>query len=143
MQFLITNGGAHPSDKWSEVTTTSILDLIQVADDSTTPEATAARAAKRDLRTKLFDIFNAHHGDVQESERKACLKDAGRIDAVLDGAPHMDGTMEQVKAAFDTTPFAAHFAQDHVQNVLAAILHQHTIDVMHIERRILADQKGA
>lgn len=150
MRPMITNGGPHPADKWADVTTDTILDLIQVQEDSVSPEATAARAAKRDLRPKLFAIFNDHHDGVQKHEQghltkniKAANKAADHVAAQIDPMPHVDPTFEKVKAVLAATPFAAHFAQPHVQEVLQTIIGQHTADVMHIERRWHHDRLNA
>lgn len=137
---MITNGGPHPADKWAEMTTNTILDLVQIAEDSDTPEAAAARQAKRDLRPVLFDIFNGHHGTVQNHERghlKANVKGAKaageHLNAALNVTQHLT-VMQQVNAALAATPFAAHFAKPEVIEVIKTIIAQHTADVMHIER---------
>ena len=66
---MITNGGPHPADKWADTTTETILGLIQVSEGSETPEAAAARTAKRELRSILFGLFLEHHDAVQRAER--------------------------------------------------------------------------
>lgn len=153
---MITNGGPHPADKWAELTTNTILDLIQIAEDSVTPEATAARKAKRDLRPVLFDILNDHHDGVQRLERsgnasvktlKAAEVHACTVRNPIDCTPHL-GVVDEVSAALAATPFAAHFAKPEVIEVLKTIVGQHTADVMHIERkwhhdRHVAAAKGA
>jgi hypothetical protein len=47
VKIMITNGGPHPADKWAELTTDTVLGLVQIAEDSVSDEAAAARAAKR------------------------------------------------------------------------------------------------
>lgn len=148
MRPMITNGGPHPADRWAEVTTDAILDLIQIEADSVTPEAAQARQAKRDLQPVLFVIFNAHHSRVQAAERGAVPKSlkvaADNVAAPLE--PATDYVMEKMFAALAATPFAAHFAKPEVQAVLTQIVGQHTADVMHIERRYHHDRltaKGA
>jgi hypothetical protein len=34
VKIMITNGGPHPADKWADITTDAILDLIQIEADS-------------------------------------------------------------------------------------------------------------
>lgn len=151
MRAMITNGGPHPADKWAETTTESILDLIQIADDSTSPEAAAARTAKRDLRPVLFGIFNGHHDKVQKHERGHLAKNvkeaadaAALATDTLDVTQHLS-VMDEVRAAFAATPFAAHFAKPEVVGVVKQIVGSHTADVMHIERRYHSERlnKGA
>jgi hypothetical protein len=83
-----------------------------------TPEAQTARAAKRDLRPMLFDIFNGHHDRVQKHER-GDLKAVKEVTASrsahcdIDPRTHMS-VMDQVSAALAATPFAAHFAKPEV-----------------------------
>jgi hypothetical protein len=141
---MITNGGPHPADKWADMTTDTIMELIQVADDADTPEAAAARAAKRNLRPVLFAIFNAHHECVQATERDALMSiecNAAREHAEqkLNVTPHL-GVMDEVFAALEATPFAEHFGKPHVREVLRQIVGQHTANAMHIERSWHADQ---
>ena len=141
MKLMITNGGPHPVDKWADMTTDTILELIQVADDSDTPEAAAARAAKRSLRRVLFDIFNSHHDGVQKNERRG-LGSVKTLDAAhahhaahIDVTPHMS-VMDEVKAALSAmpSPLSDHFAKPEVIAVVAQIVGSHTANVIHIER---------
>lgn len=150
---MVTSGGPHPADRWAEVTANTIVDtlLVDAAPDDVSPQAATARAAKRKLRNDLFDIFNSHHQTVQDVERAEnakCKKPAdaaARVIAPHDPAPHM-GIMDQVNAAFAATPFSDHLAKPEVQQVVQTIVGQHTVDVMHIERRWHHDKmtnKGA
>jgi hypothetical protein len=149
--FMVTNGGPHPADKWAEVTTNTIVDTILVdgKPDDDSPNATAMRLAKRNLRNTLFDICLKHHSDVQQIERNdkplTAVDAAAKAIAPLDTAPHLDQTMTAANAAFAATPFKDHFAKPEVQAVVKHILGQHTADVMHIERRWHHDRltKGA
>lgn len=147
MKPMITNGGPHPADKWADVTTDTIMDLIQVQKDSVSPEATAARAAKRDLRPKLFAIFNAHHEAVQASERadvpKSLAAAGAHVAKQLDPTPIVTPTLAKINAVLAATPFANHFAEPNVQAILQGIIGQHTADVMHIERRWHHDRASA
>ena len=149
MKPMITNGGPHPADKWADMSADTIMDLIQVADDADTPEAAAARAAKRSLRPVLFDIFNGHHDGVQKHERDHLTRHVKGSQARehahssrLDVTQHL-GVMDELFAALDATPFAAHFAQPHVREVLKQIVGAHTANAMHVERRYHADRHEA
>lgn len=136
MRPMTTNGGPHPADKWADTTTDEILAMISVADDSVTPEAAAARQAKRDMRPLLFAIFNTHHALVQADERTMLATNASKHAATpLDPAPRMTDTINAVNALFATTPYAAHFASPDAQAMIRQIIGQRTVDVMHIERR--------
>lgn len=144
MQLMITNGGPHPADKWAEVTTQAILDLIQIDNDSVSPEAAAARQVKRDLRPILFNIFNAHHDRVQKHEQGELVKEARKriASGVLNPTGHLPDAMIALNAALAATPFQAHFEQPEVQDILRAIVGQHTADVMHIERQWHGKPRG-
>lgn len=149
MQILKTDGGAHPADKWAEFTADNLVGLIQVDNDSVTPEAHNARAAKRDLRPILFKILESHFGDVQAFERKHCdkhVKGAAaaqeHADKPLDVTPHL-GVMDEVFAAFDATPFKDHFAKPEVREVLTRMVGQHTANTMNIERKTHHDRQKA
>lgn len=149
VSFMVTNGGPHPADKWADLTTETILDYIQIAEDSVTPEATAARAAKRDLRPKLFAIFNDHHDGVQKKEQAANAKvkkvdhAQARVEELHDPSPHLPSVFDQVQQTLAATPFAAHFAKPEVWQVIITAIGQHTVDVMNIERRWHKDRLEA
>lgn len=153
VSFLVTNGGAHPSDVWADLTANTIVDtvLVDAGPNNMSSDAIAARAAKRSLRNDLFEIFNAHHDGVQRIEREECAKckkpadAAARAIAPLDHTPHMS-IMDLANTAFAKTPFADHFAKPEVQELVKQIVGQHTVNVMHIERRWHHDKmttKGA
>lgn len=151
--FMVTDGGPHPSDKWAELTSNTIVDtiLIDANPNDGSANAVGVRLAKRELRNALFAILISHHTGVQEIERATNVTvktaaDAGkRVIEAHDPKPHLDTVLPQVNAAFAATPFAAHFAKPEVQAVVAQIIGQHTVDVMHIERRWHLDRltKGA
>jgi hypothetical protein len=154
MKPMITNGGPHPADKWADMTADSILELLVDGNpDNVSPEAAAARQAKRDLRPVLFNIFNGHHDRVQKHERGSLKSIKGHAAACdhcdhaknpLDVTPHLS-VMDQVFVALAATPFASHFAQPEVQETLRQIVGRDTANVMHIERRYHSDRmaKGA
>jgi len=143
VSILATNGGPHPADKWADVSTEAVLGLIEVSEDSVSPEAAAARAVKRQLRGQLFDIFNASHGALQDAHRKSLAKaktcqKAKPIDVSQDL-----GAADQVLALLATTPFAAHFAQDHVAETIRQITARDAANIIHIERCCHSDGLAA
>ena len=141
VQIMVTNGGAHPADKWAEMTTETLLALIQVQEDSVSDEATQARTAKRDLRTVLFNILNKHHGNVQKGERSQCKADAKRAASRrFDPGQHHANAAAEVDGAFAMTPFAEHFAKPEVREIVHRIIAQHFINSMDIERKYHADR---
>lgn len=155
--IMVTNGGPHPADKWAEITANQIVDtiLIDANTDDISDEAAAARAAKRKLRNELFEIFNSHHDGVQKSERVSCAKHkkvehaekhADHSQTPIDPCQHVDSIISDVMTAFAKTPWAAHLAQPQVIDLVKQIIGQHTVDVMHLERRWHHDRlvaKGA
>ncbi len=152
--ILATNGGPHPADKWAEATSDAIVDtiLVDVNPNDGSEAAVAARLAKRALRENLFQIFMTHHAGVQRGEQSSLKKFAKKPQdaaAVLlgehDPMPYRDDVMAKVNAAFGVTPYKDHFAKPEVQALVWQIIGQHTVDVMHIERRWHHDRmtKGA
>lgn len=136
MRFLVTNGGPHSAETWAEETTNSILNLIQVDPTSTTPEAAAARQAKRELHPRLFEVLNRHHAKVQAYERSE-LAARGPAQVDLDPTIHLPEVMAEFSSVIEGTPFADHF-KGHAHRIEREI-GQHFADSMHIERRYHAD----
>lgn len=149
MRPMITNGGAHPADKWADLSVDEIVALLVDANpDANTPEALAARQAKRDIRAALFPIFNDHHSRLQAHEQGNLSKHktiAAAMDHAhaLDPHPHIPSTLEKVNAVLAATPFSAYFARPDVQSHLYRVIGQHSADIMHIERRYHVDRLNA
>lgn len=143
MQIMITNGGAHPADKWAETTTETLLALIVVNESSVTPEAAAARAGKRNLRPALFEILVAHHGAVQDHERGQCKNAKHASSDRFDPTEHVDEAMVEIDEAFAGSPFAEHFGKPEVREIVRRIVAQHFVNSMNIERLIAQDKAGA
>ena len=141
VSFLITNGGPHPADKWADLTTKTILDLIQIADDADTPEAAVARQAKRELSPVLFKIFMEGCQCVQNEERSALSKEGcKRLHKKLAPHSHADEAMEKVHDALEFTPFGEHFRKPEVEAVIKQIIGQHYANAQHVERSWHADR---
>lgn len=150
--IMISNGGAHPADKWAEQATEAILALLEDNNpDDSSPGAVAARQAKRDLRPVLFGTLNGCFEKVKRDEgahlRKIKTADEAHSHAWGGHDPEpYKAVMEVVNEALSKTPWAGHFAQPHVQAVLWSIVGQTMVDLMHIERRYHHDNltgKGA
>lgn len=150
MKPMITNGGPHPADKYADIAVDTLMDLLVDGNpDSDTPEAAAARQAKRDLRPVLFAILNEHHDRVQKHERghlptkiKGVAAADAHVAAPIDVTPHI-GVMDEILAAYAKTPWAAHYAKPEVQEIVKQIVGQSTADAMHIERRYHQDRLNA
>lgn len=146
MKIMITDGGPHPADKWADTTVEAILDLVQINEDSISPEAAAARQAKRELGPKLFAILNDHHDGVQKHHRAKHAKAKGHLlDHTIDVEPHMSAAdaVLSVLAQLPQSTVGLHFARTDVRDVVRSIIGQHTADVIHIERNWHADGLAA
>lgn len=139
--FIITNGGPHPADKWADLTTKTILDLIQISDDANTPEAAAARQAKRELSPVLFKIFMDGCQCVQDEERAALDKEGcKRLSKKLTPHSHAEEALAKFHEAVEFTPFSEHFKQPEAEAVIRQIISQHYANAQHIERSWHADR---
>lgn len=134
MQFMSTNGGTHPPEKWAAMSTNEILGLVSVTGDS--PTATAARLDLEDMRPKFLRLLTEHYGKIQAAE-KASPGPLGKIDPP--GWPDWSA----IPAAATSPQIAAFFASIDAQMRVNHVIMQHSVDVMHIERRTHADKTGA
>jgi hypothetical protein len=121
--IMITNGGTHPADKQAAMTAKRIMDLIQIDENSNSPEATAARKAKPRLELDLADKLEELHEysrtyEVKKLEEKGDARLAKAIDVT--GMP--EKAWDAVSALFANSPFAEHFKQPHVQEVVKYIV---------------------
>lgn len=140
-KIMITNGGPHSADKWADMTTKTILDLIQISDDADTPEAAAARQSKRELSPVLFKIFMEGCQCVQDEERTALDKEGcKRLGKKLTPHSHADEALAKFHDAIEFTPFAAHFKQPEAEAIIRQIIAQHLANAQHIERSWHADR---
>jgi len=143
VNFLVTNGGPHPPDKWAALTGNKIADLVQVDELSDSDIAASARKAKPRFAIALADALEPIFGQVGAAER-ASVKSG---DVTLRHAPfHVDGFLDPaisaVTGASASTPFASHFALSDVQAVVRNIIKQNFIDAANIERSWALDAKG-
>lgn len=141
---MVTNGGAHPPDKWAEVTTETLLDFIQIPDEATSDAARSARIAKVNIKPVLFSILMAGHDHVQKHERGEIKKHGHkRLGQALDPLHHCEDPFSKVIATLTSTQsdiINEHFLKQEVQDVVRRTIGQHFATAMHIERSCHADK---
>jgi hypothetical protein len=132
---MITEGGAHPPEKWADATAAQIVDIA----DHVTGEK---RASAVKLQAAIIDVLIAHHTMVQDGER-AAIKATGLplLAADLNGASHTDleTCINEICAAASATPWADVFATDEMRAGLQHLLTTHMNTVAYIERSLHAD----
>lgn len=121
--IMITNGGTHPADKQAAMTAQRIMDLIQIDENSNSPEAVTARKAKPRLQLDLADKLEELHEYSRVYELNK-LKDKGdaRLAKPIDVTGMPEKAWDAVSALFANSPFAEHFKQPHVQEVVKYIV---------------------
>lgn len=134
--ILITDGGAHPADKWAEATAQHIVKIAESASGE-------RRAAAVKLEAAIIDILEGHHAIVQNGERAAIVEHGhARILHPLDADHHIsvDGAVKEIVAAAKNTPWAVDFEKEETVAGLTHLLHSHFKTSMHIERSWHADR---
>lgn len=141
--FLVTNGGPHPPDKWASLAAGKIADLIQIADQSDSDAATAARKAKPRFALDVSEALEASFRDVT-SEEESRVKDGDVTSRQAPFAvdPHLDDAVSSVVSAAAQTPFSNHFNDANVQQAVRIILKQYFLDAANIQRSWAFDAKG-
>lgn len=117
---LVTDGGPHPVEKWVALTVSQIMTMIQIDESSASPEAVAARYAKRDLGDALTEMLT-------KSYEKAKLD----FDGPLDPTPYIP--LDEFRQAVTGGPFEQHF-ENHI-NFVRYLMGKSAANVMHIERQ--------
>lgn len=134
--FIKTDGGSHPPETWANITADEILGLIQLG-----PTASQDIVdAKANLRPKLVAIFTQSHTELQNSERAALGKSHKRMNAACDPRPHIEAPLTEFKTIIKDTPFAEHFANPEVLEVVGRMIGHHKATAIHIERSWHADR---
>lgn len=134
MAFLVTNNGPHPPEKWADMTTRMIGDLIVIE-----PSApTQAVIDKRTLETALFTLLIDLHQKMQDAE-KANILNGGML-SEIDPSKQANAAADQIIALTVDTPFAEHFTKPEVRQHIYAVVGQHFADSMYIERSWQADR---
>lgn len=136
--IMITDGGPHPPDKWADVTTQQIADLIVIE-----PSAQLRAASeKREFETALFNLLISLHDFVQQHERNSLDRNGEPhllTPVVVHG--HADDAAHRVVGLAQRFPlFAEHFSKRETRVAVYVILGQHFTDSAHIERRWYADR---
>lgn len=147
VRVMATDGGVHPPDKWAANTAESIGDLIEVKENSDSPNAVAARKAKPRLILNIADVMEDFHANLAKRERAKLA--AGGDEALLTPLDPNDGiidTLDEAVAAIvkaaSSTPFEAHFALPEVQAVVRGIVERDFVLAMDIERSWYADARA-
>ena len=131
---LITNGGAHPADKWAAATASHI---VSVADNV----GGGQKAAAVKLEAAIIDILEKHHNLAQKGERFAIQADASRVAETLSAQDHTDlmTAADEIITEIKATPWAAVADTEEFKLGVVAVLRSHIQTNMQIERQIYAD----
>lgn len=128
---LITDGGAHPAEKWAVATAEMIFPIG--------PELEKAQGdrllkAKR-LQLDVADALTGHHAGVQNHEKTklAALGD-DRLDHVPDHAAATAEAVEAVMACMKGTPWEDKTANPEWREEITRIIAMHFGDNANIER---------
>lgn len=158
---LMTNGGAHPPDKWARMTAFMIVNhiipkQIEVGgrlhdlESSAEPKVAALRKARDALEVVVRDIVEAAHEKVQAGERAAVASGgADRLgalerDAAVAEHVSVDDVVRAVTQVASLHPdLLAHFSRDDVRAEVAERLRMDFASVMDIERSLFADRVAA
>jgi hypothetical protein len=132
-RILVTNGGAHPPEKWAMTTAEQIFDIgTGVAGD-------------RLIQAQKFQLIIAealmpHYEKAQTAERSKLAEDSNYIFAAPDGAAYADEAVKAIVAASQNTPWQAHFAKADVQEAARIVIADHFHTSQHSERLWFADR---
>lgn len=134
--LLITNGGAHPPEKWAAATASHIVDIADHV-------AGEKRGAAIKLQAAIIDILEGHHTTVQNGERAKITEHGhARLSHDLDPDHHL--SIDEVIAAIQMqsvgTPWDIDLNTDAAAESLRVLLNQHFKTSMHIERSWHADR---
>ena len=132
-RILVTNGGAHPPEKWAMTTAEQLFDIgTGVAGDR------LIQAQKFQLT--IAEILMPHHEKVQTAERSKLAADASYLDAPFDGDNYADDVVKDVVNAAKNTPWQAHFSDSGVQAAARHVIVDHFHTSQHAERLWFADR---
>lgn len=138
--IMITNGGTHPADKQAAMTAQRIMDLIQIDENSNSPEAIAARKAKPRLQLDIADALEALHEYSRNYEaNKIAEKGDARLAKPIDVTGMPEKAWDVVSKIFEASPFAEHFKLPHVQEVVKYIVEGRMESAANDERSWHAD----
>lgn len=129
MQYgiLITDGGAHPPEKWAVATGEMICPIDPKKDD--------AIVAKR-TQLAVIDALLPHHTDTQNSERAALsAKGDDRLAEAHDPVPAAEAALEAVIAVLKNSPYAAKTEDPEWRKQVGQVLASHFATSANIERQ--------
>jgi hypothetical protein len=142
--IMVTDGGAHPPEKWARTTAYMLShDLIRIDENSASQLAQELREARDHLNSKLYRILKPHHENVQGGERSALMANGSERLAKVDISEHVnvDAVLAAVVEEAKIHPLIfAHFSQDHVKDAIRQRLAMDFATVMHIEHSWHADR---
>jgi hypothetical protein len=132
-RILVTNGGAHPPEKWAMTTAEQIFDIgTGVAGDR------LIQAQKFQLT--IAEILMPHHEKVQSTERSKLSDDSNYILTALTGEAYADDVIKDIATAAKNTPWASHFASPEVQAAARDVIVEHFLTSQSAERQWFADR---
>ena len=143
VMFLITNGGAHPPDKWAAVTAEFVADLVQIDVKSNSNPAAQARRAKPIFIDEMAASLEPIVALVMSDEQTRCTNgtvtnrnDPFSVDIRVASA------LSEVVSASQGTPFTSHFAKQDTKDAAEIILKQIFIDAANNQRSWFFDAQG-
>jgi hypothetical protein len=140
IRFMATDGGDHSADAWAVISADQICDLIRIDPASGSAEASAARVALARLRADLVAALTPHHAAQQRHEDAALVSEPQWLLQPHDPAPRLERAFGAVLAATAGTPFAGHFADPRVRQVVRGILGSHLATIADARRSWHADR---
>ena len=134
--ILITNGGAHPPEKWAVATAEIIFPTDNVRDSNRLLQA-------KKLQFAIADALVPHHTDVQTAEKGklATLGDA-HLDTPHDPLEAAQKALADIVALAKGTPWELHFADAAVQAEIVQEIGNHFATAEHIERQWHCHRSG-
>lgn len=132
-KILITNGGAHPPEKWAMMTAEQIFDI-----GSTVAGDRLIQAQKFQL--SIAELLMPHHEKVQGDERGKLAADAEHINSGHDVEKYLDQITKEIVALAKGSPWQAHFAKPEVQTATRQVIGNHLATSQHVERLWYADK---
>lgn len=138
MQFgvLITNGGAHPPEKWAVATAQQIFPIDQKIDSDRMVMAKRAELA-------IVEALLPHHAGIQTTERSGLAASVDHLDTPLDADAEADQAVAAVCAALKGTPWENKTADPAWRAEVRSIIHQHFRTAKDIERQWHVKRQGA
>jgi hypothetical protein len=132
-QIMVTNGGAHPPDKWAMITAQRIFEIA--------PTLTGQRLVQaQNFQMIITKILIPHYNKIQINKRRSLADDAKNILLPYDVVDHLDRIMTEIVMAAKTTLWANHFADASVQRAAREIIGGDIATEQHVERLCYADQ---